>query len=130
MSTPNKKRSEIELEGSELWQLSKSVAEKVRKAVEDVPYTEYYILANSAIQNATSLTSDIAMVVGKGLEASSFDYRYARGHLFTAKGLLLMAKDLGFVKDIKSCLDEMEKLQTLIEKELPLVELKKETNSP
>jgi hypothetical protein len=105
------------LEDSEAWQLAKAVAVHVRELMKTVPYQEYYPIANSATQNAVTLTSDIAMAVGKD-EDASFDWRFARGHLFTVKGLVLMAVELDFVSDAGALLEDIQRLQGLIEAQL------------
>ncbi len=122
MPTTPKNKTALTLEDSALWQLAKSMSEAVRKVVAAVPYEDHYTFASTAIQNSTLTASDIAFAVGKGSDASLFDYHYARGHLFTAKGLLLMAQDLKIIAIPKSLLNDFDKLQLLIEHEIDRLE--------
>jgi hypothetical protein len=110
------------LEDSKLWQLSTDLAARVRSVVATVPHEEHYVFTTPAIQNITIVTSDIAYIVGKDVAASPYDYQAARGHLLTAKGLVLMASELQFVDLPKTLLADFDKLQALIEKELARVE--------
>lgn len=117
-----KKDQKIQLENSKPWQLASIVVTQVRGAVQAVPYQEYYTLASPAIQAASSVTSDIAMAVGKGGTDAGLDYRYARGHLFVAKNVLLQAKQNGYAADLKAVIANIEKLHMLIEHELEALE--------
>jgi hypothetical protein len=114
--------STVTLEDSVIWKLSKEVSDKVREAVKPVPYSEYYVFASPAIQNAVLVTSDLAYAVGKGAGASPYDYQAARGHLFTVKGLVLMANEQQFIEVSKGLMADFDRLQALIEKELARVE--------
>lgn len=123
MSTPAKKiQGAAQLEDSAMWQLAKEIATKTRELVNTVPYQEYYAFSSNTNQSATSVASDIAMAVGKNWGATAFDYRFARGHLFTLKGLLLMAEELDFVQSTKDVMRDIAKLQDLIEKEIAKLE--------
>ena len=112
-----------QLENSALWQLSKQLALKVRETVKTVPYQDYYTFSSNVVQSAVSLTSDIALIEGKSSDATLFDYHYARGHLFTAKGLLLMAEELKLIEDTADVMRDIAKLEQLIEQKI--AELKK-----
>lgn len=114
--------STVKFEDSAIWKLSKTVASEVREAVKTVPYSEHYVFASPAIQNAVLVSSDLAYALGKGAAELPYDYQAARGHLFTVKGLLLMAAELGFVENTQVLMADVDKLQALIEKEIDRIE--------
>jgi NADH dehydrogenase FAD-containing subunit len=121
MTTSTTTPKQADLEDSELWQLAKKVSGDVREAFKATPQHEYYAYANSAMQNAVLVTSDIAMAIGKGKDAS-FDYRYARGHLLTVKGLAFIADELGYIQHGSKLFIAIKKLQAMIEKEIAQID--------
>lgn len=107
-----------QLETSPMWKKTVALAEQARAFALTIPYQENYSFADPIYRNSVMLTSDIAMAVGKGDEAAAFDYRYARGHLFTVKSLVLMADKYGFAKNAKPLLREMDQFQQMIDAEI------------
>ena len=117
-----KKPTMSKLEQAPIWQLAASIVPRVRKIIKDVAYQEYYVFASPALQAAVSLNSDVALIVGKDVEASLFDYCYARGHLFTLRGLLLTGEQAGSLSRDAVLLTELDKMQALLEKGITALE--------
>jgi hypothetical protein len=103
------------LENSEMWQLAVKIADQVREAVKTVPRDEQYSIATTAVGTAVTATSDIAYAVGRDVDADVVTYNIARGHLFTAKGLIVQAQKNGFVQNVEGLLADMDKLQQQID---------------
>jgi hypothetical protein len=119
---PRKDKSSLgNLETSKFWKQTATFAENARHFAEALPHAEHYTLANPIIQNATLLTSDIAFAIGKGDEKAA-DYRYARGHLFTVKGLILMAQHYEVVHEIRHILNEANGILNTIDAKIKELE--------
>lgn len=110
------------LETSEMWKKSVSLAEHARRFAQTLPPQENYSMASTIIQVAISVTSDVAMAIGKGEVGADFDYRYARGHLFTVKGLALLAEKQGFGQKVRSFLAEITTFEELLDAKIVAVE--------
>jgi hypothetical protein len=128
MSTQTAKKHHVVLEDSRLWQLAAALEGKVRQTVKTIPFGEHYRLFDGPISNADYFVVAIAKIVGKGPDASAFDYRYARAELFAVKGMLLVSREHGFLPDIEEVIDDIDTLQAMIEKELTAIENKAKTD--
>ena len=111
------------LETSKLWKQSAKLAEHARYFAEVLPHSEHYSIANPLVQNVTLVTSDIAFALGKG-DDNAHDYRYARGHLFTVKSLILMAQHYELVTEVRHILNEANGLLNLIDAKIIEIETK------
>jgi len=110
------------LEDSPLWKQSLTLTKELRATIKGVfRYDEHYTFADPLERNAIQLTSDIASALGKGSEAL-VDYQYARGHLFSIKGLVLVAQEYGYLKDVASLLTDMELMHRAINHEIERLE--------
>ena len=114
------------LEDSKPWKQAVALVKAVDEAVVSIPHTEAFSLVSPMRQTAIILTSDLANAAGKGDKESDFDYRFARGHLFTVKSLILVAQELGYAKNASSILVQIETLRRLIDGKLDEIEANKQ----
>ncbi|HJQ08583.1 MAG TPA: four helix bundle protein [Candidatus Saccharimonadales bacterium] len=103
------------LETSKLWKQAIKLAEHVKQFAEVLPHHENFNLADPLYRTATLVTSDIAMALGRGGKEAAFDYRYARGHLFTVKSLVLMAQHYEYVAEVRHILNEANGLLNMVD---------------
>lgn len=112
----NKRSNNLEnLETSKIWKQAVKLADEAKHFAEVLPHHEQYTLANPIYEKATSVTTDIAMALGKGGKEALFDYRFARGHLFGVKSLVLMAQHYELVKQVKHVLNDITTLQNMLD---------------
>ena len=112
-----------QLEKSRLWKRCVALAKAIDEVTRGVfPHAEQYTFEDPLHRTAISLTSDIANVVGKGDKDSAFDYRYARGHLFTIKGLLVIAGDYDYLKNTDGLLMDIELIRRELDEKIEKLE--------
>jgi four helix bundle protein len=111
-----------DLETSKLWKQALNLTKVIEEFVRTIPMAENYTIADPLHRTSITLTSDIAMAVGKGDKDSLFDYRYSRGHLFTIKGLVLVAQELGYSASTTPVLVEVEGLRRIIDAKIAELE--------
>lgn len=113
-SKPPKPKKLPELESSPLWKKAVALAEQGRDLAKTIPYQENYSFADPLYRMSLTIPADIAMAVGKD-ENAVYDYRYARGHLFTVKSLVLVAEKYGFAKDTTHFLQAIDDFGKLLD---------------
>lgn len=114
--TNNKSPRNLEnLETSKLWKQAGKLAENVRHFADILPHAEQFSFANPLYQNAVQLTTDIAMALGEGGVNASFQYRLARGRLFSIKSLILMAQHYELVSEVKHIINEANGIQNMLD---------------
>lgn len=124
----NKRSNHLEnLETSKMWKQAVKVADEARHFADVLPHHERYTLADPIYRNATLVTSDIAFALGKGGAGLAADYRYARGHLFTVKSLVLMAQHYELVKQVKHVLNDITTLQNMLDDKIRELEAADDT---
>lgn len=110
----NTTKALLQLETSVIWKKTAALATHARAFAETLPRVENYHMSDPIVRAGITLTSDIAMAVGKSNDDVDFDYRYARGHLFTLKGLVLMAQEYGFGQKAEALLTEIDAIEKLL----------------
>ena len=102
-----------QLETSAIWKRVTALAVHARVFADTLPRAENYVMSDPIVRASVTLTSDIAMAIGKGNDDVDFDYRYARGHLFTLKGLILLAQEYGFGQKADALLTEITGIEKI-----------------
>lgn len=112
-----------DLEKSKLWKQSIALAKTIDRVSQGAfPYNEQYTFVDPLHRTAIMLTSDIANAIGKGNKDAAFDYRYARGHLFTIKGLMLIAKEYNYLANVANVLVAIELIRHELDQKIAALE--------
>lgn len=90
-------KSDDTLEKSVEWKLSQKLIKAVHEFVQSIAYADYYPIAHSMVQAATTASSSIAAAIGKaGATETASDWAHARAQIFVIKSLVASAGQLGY----------------------------------
>ncbi|HYH74806.1 MAG TPA: four helix bundle protein [Candidatus Saccharimonadales bacterium] len=118
----NSSRNLENLETSKLWKQAGKLSEAVRHFADVLPHSEQFTLANPLYQNAVQLTTDIAMALGQGGTSAAYEYRLARGRLFSIKSLVLMAQHYELAVEVKHIINDANGIQNLLDTKITELE--------
>lgn len=110
------------LDNNDAWKKSIQLAKVVDEFIKTVDRNENYTIIDPLHRISINLTSDLAKALGRDSRDAIYDYKYARGDIYTLMSLAVMAKELGYVDDNTGILLEIEHVKRAIDKSIEQIE--------
>jgi four helix bundle protein len=110
------------LDNNDAWKKSIHLARVVDEFIKSVDRNENYTIIEPMHRISINLTTDLSKALGRDSQDAIYDYKYARGDVFTLMSLAVVAKELGYVEDNTGILLEIEHVKRAIDKSIEKIE--------